>query len=459
METNGVNSIPVDERRGRPKDLFAPWFAANISVLSVSFGAFILGFGLSFWQAIVVLVVGVGASNVLVGVIALAGKRASSPTMTISRSVFGVRGNRFPAGLSWVLNAGWETVLAVVATLATATIFQRLGWGGGTTTKVIALLVIVGLIMIGGLYGFTFIMRIQKWITLAAGILTLAYMGFSLSHVNSHALVGLPNGSAQSVIGAILFTMTGYGLGWVQAGADYSRYLPRSASSQGVVWWTTLGSSLPPVFLLLFGTLLAGSSKSLDTAIGADPVGALTQILPTWFLVPFAIVTVIGLVAGGIMDNYSSGLSLLNAGLRRIQAVSIDGIIMLGGSIGVVFFTGRPRGQPDLPRLPLHRGSRPGGPAGGGGRGVRHLSCVQRGARRGGAHERSSRPTARGGRRSGHAQRRRPAVVRGEHHRPVRDSAVRMGPRRRGCCPFCPGRDRGCRHEHNDPQDPRDRRP
>jgi NCS1 family nucleobase:cation symporter-1 len=105
------------------------------------------------------------------------------------------------------------------------------------------------------------------------------------------------------------------------------------------MWWTTFGSALGPGLLLIFGLFLAGSSDTLSAAIAADPVGALTTILPTWFLVPFVVVTVLGLVAGAVMDIYSSGLSLLNAGLKapRPVAVGIDGTLMVLGAIYVVF--------------------------------------------------------------------------------------------------------------------------
>ena len=51
VEMNGINVISESERKGHPRDLFWPWFAANISVLGLSYGAFVLGFGISFWQA------------------------------------------------------------------------------------------------------------------------------------------------------------------------------------------------------------------------------------------------------------------------------------------------------------------------------------------------------------------------------------------------------------------------
>jgi purine-cytosine permease-like protein len=86
--------------------------------------------------------------------------------------------------------------------------------------------------------------------------------------------------------------------------------------------------------------LLAGSSDKLNTAIGADPIGALATQLDTWALVPFLIVVVLGLIGGAVLDIYSSGLALLAAGLRipRPAAAGIDGVIMIAGSIYVVFF-------------------------------------------------------------------------------------------------------------------------
>jgi len=341
VELNGINVISEDERKGRPRDLFWPWFGSNISVLGVSYGAFVLGFGVSFWQGAIAGVIGVAASFLLCGLIAVAGKRGSAPTMVLSRAAFGVRGNKLPAALSWLLTVGWETVLVVLATLATSTVFHRLGWGGGTPTKVVALIVVSAITVLAGVIGFDLIMRVQAVITVVAGVLTLVYIGLVADHIHWHTVSALPSGSTQNVVGAFVFVMTGFGLGWVNAAADYSRYLPRRASSAGVVGWTTFGAALGPVVLLVFGLLLAGSSSDLSTAVSADPIGALTTILPTWFLVPFAVVAVLGLIGGAVLDIYSSGLALLTAGLRipRYLAALVDGTIMVGGTIYVVFFS------------------------------------------------------------------------------------------------------------------------
>ena len=340
VEANGINVIAESERKGHPRDLFWPWFAANVSVLGLSYGAFVLGFGISFWQAVIVGAVGIVLSFLACGFISVAGKRGSAPTMVLSRAAFGVNGNKLPAAISWVLTVGWETVLVILATLATATVFKQLGWGGGDGTKVVALIIVVGLTIFGGVMGFDLIMRLQTVITIVTGVATVVFIALVADHIHWHTVSGIHSGSAQAVIGALVFVMTGFGLGWVNVAADYSRYLPRRSSGAGVVWWTTFASSIAPIFLVVFGLLLAGSSSSLNSAIQADPIGALATLLPTWFLVPFAIVAVLGLIGGSVLDIYSSGLALLTLGVRvpRYVAALIDGTVMTLGTIYVVFF-------------------------------------------------------------------------------------------------------------------------
>ncbi|MFI9247436.1 purine-cytosine permease family protein [Streptomyces sp. NPDC053086] len=340
VETHGLDVIEDAERRGTPRTLFWPWFGANVSVLGLGYGAFAFGFGISFWQALGAGVLGIVVSFLLCGFIAVAGKRGSAPTMVLSRAAYGVRGNRLPSVVSWMLTVGWETVLTALATMATATVFGRLGWGGGTSTEVLGLLVVAALTVAGGVMGFDVIMRLQTWITLITGVLTIVYIALVADRVHWSTVGAVPAGSAQECIGALVFMMTGFGLGWVNAAADYSRYLPRGSAGRGVIGWTAFGASLAPLVLLVFGLLLAGSSEELSKAIAADPIGALTTILPTWFLVPFAVVAVLGLVGGAVLDIYSSGLALLSAGLRvpRYLAALLDGVLMIAGAVYIVFF-------------------------------------------------------------------------------------------------------------------------
>jgi purine-cytosine permease-like protein len=339
-ELNDINFIGESERRGKASDLFWPWAGANVSLLALSYGAFFLGFGISFWQATIAAVIGTVGSFALVGVSSLAGKRSSAPTMTLSRAAFGVKGNLLPGLLSYLVFVGWETVLVSLATLATGTVLERATSLDRNIALVLGFLMAASLTIFGGVLGHSVIMKLQRWITAITVVATVTYIALTLDEVNWDSVFAIKAGSTAGLIGAIIFAITGIGLGWVNSAADYSRYLPRSVSTKGVFGWTVLGASIVPITLVIYGSALSGSSKELSDAIAMDPIGALTQLLPTWFLIPFALVAILGLVGGAILDLYSSGLTLISIGVKvkRPVAAAIDGTIMLFGTIYIVWF-------------------------------------------------------------------------------------------------------------------------
>ena len=128
--------------------------------------------------------------------------------------------------------------------------FQALGWHNQVGAQILGFLLTVGLAASAGILGFEAIMRVQTWITWATGVLTIIYLVLVAPQISIHRILALTSGGPAAFIGALVMVATGFGLGWVNAAADYSRYLPRKASTAGVIGWTTLGSALPCVCLL-----------------------------------------------------------------------------------------------------------------------------------------------------------------------------------------------------------------
>ena len=339
LELNGTNVIHESERQGKASSLFWPWCGANVSLLALSYGSFFLGFGISFWQATAAAILGTVLSFLLVGVSSLAGKKSNAPTMVLSRATFGVKGSMIPGFLSYLVFVGWEIVLISLATLATGPVLMRLGNLDHNTAMVIGFVIAVGLTVSAGVLGFAVIMRIQRVLTIVTIAMTGVYISLTFGEVDWAAISALPSGSAQGFIGAMIFGATGIGLGWVNAAADYSRYLPRSTSSKSVIGWTVFGASIVPITLVIYGAALSASNKDLSEAIAGDPIGALTTILPSWYLIIFALVAILGLVGGAILNLYSSGLTLISIGLpvKRHVAASIDAVLMLMGAIYFVW--------------------------------------------------------------------------------------------------------------------------
>lgn len=340
VETTGIEIIDEADRTARPADLFWPWFAANVSVFGISYGTYVLDFGISLVQALLVTVIGVVISFLLCGLVAVAGKRGSAPTMVLSRASFGVRGQKLPGVVSWIVSIGWETFLAIMAILATATVMRELGWGGGTPTKIIAMFFVAALIITASVAGYHLIMRMQSVLTWLTGGATIVYVALTIGKIDPSALTAMESGSPQQVLGALIMVMTGFGLGWINIAADWSRYQSREASSGAIVAWNTIGGALAPALLVAYGVGLAGSDEALREGIVVDPVGTLATILPTWYLVIFGVTAVLALVSGAVLGIYSSGLTLLSLGVRipRPAAAGLDGILLTLGAIYVIFF-------------------------------------------------------------------------------------------------------------------------
>ena len=306
----------------------------------MSYGAWILGFGISFWQAALVSVIGIVVSFFLCGVIAIAGKRGSAPTMVLSRAAFGVNGQKVPGIVSWLTSIGWETYLAILAVLATSSIITRLGGDGGTAVKLGATAVVAAMIVGASVLGYHTIMKLQSLLTWLTGFITILYVVLTFPHIDFAAVGSIPNGGLGQVIGALVMVMTGFGLGWINIAADWTRYQKRTASDGAIIFWNTFGASVAPIPLVLVGLLLAGSDPALSEAINSDPLGALASILPVWVLVPFLLTAVLALVSGAVLGIYSSGLTLISLGIKipRPAAAGLDGAILTLGTIYVVFF-------------------------------------------------------------------------------------------------------------------------
>jgi NCS1 family nucleobase:cation symporter-1 len=339
LEINGPNTIQESERKGNARSLFWPWAGANVSLLALSYGSFFLGFGISFRQATWAAIIGTICSFFLVGISSLAGKRSNAPTMVLARASFGVKGSIVPGVLSYFIFVGWETVLVSLATLATGTVFARIGGVDQNLALILGFIIAVSLTVFGGVLGFSVIMKLQKILTVITVAMTVVYIVLTFDSVNLGTVTAIKDGSTQGFIGALIFGVTGIGLGWVNCAADYSRYLPRTVSSKAVVGWTVFGASVVPIVLVIYGAALSASSKDLSEAIAMDPIGALTSLLPTWFLIPFALIAILGLVGGAILDLYSSGLALVSIGvpIKRHQAAIIDASIMLAGCVYIVW--------------------------------------------------------------------------------------------------------------------------
>jgi NCS1 nucleoside transporter family len=322
VEQHGIDHIPDSARRGRPFDLFWIWFGANVIFTYVIDGALIVGFGLGFWAALAVTLVG-NLFYVLVGLCSVPGPRAGTVTLVVSRSSFGILGNVPAAFLSWLTAVGWEAVNIVIGALSLYEIFQELGAGGGAGWKVVALVAIVALTFGVAVLGHATITVLNKLFSylLGIGTLVLGVLVLPKTDLHAHPALGAPTHTGAWLLALVVMAAAPFS--WVNTGADYSRYLPRRTSGARITLWTALGGALPAVVITVFGVAAATATDM------SDPVAGLKAILPNWFFVTYLAIIVFGTITNNFLNTYSSGMSLLALGLKakRWQAVLIDATI------------------------------------------------------------------------------------------------------------------------------------
>ncbi|MFI8292440.1 cytosine permease [Streptomyces sp. ms191] len=330
VETRGLEPVPDAERTGRVRELFPTWVAANISVLLLTMGAgLVVSNGLNLWQVLVVATAAPLLSYGIVGLISIAGKRGGSPGMALSRAVFGQRGNLLPGSLIWVARWGWETINAVTGAYAVLTVLDLLfGVESSTPLIVVTLLLFVACTFVVSGLGIKALRVCSTWSTYLFGAFSVLVLAHLVAHTDWSAVFARPAGSTAMMVAGI-GTIAAGGISWVPSGPDFTRYLPRTASSRAVVGSTVGGAGIVVLPMVLMGAVMAVATPDLASA--QDPVSFIGELLPTWISVPYLLIALIGMLLINSMSMYSAGFTAQTLGIRvpRAAAVSVNAVISL----------------------------------------------------------------------------------------------------------------------------------
>ena len=334
IEQRGIQAVPPDERHGRARNLFAVWFAANLGILGVVFGAILAAMGLDLVQALVTATAATTVSFLLVGAVSVAGQRAGMPALVLSRRALGRTGNLVAAAVGWVSVLGWEVVTSVIgawALVAAAHAAFDVRAGAVADTSALGVMIVASLVL--GVLGHGAILRFQRFAAVGFGLLTVAVLPVLLLHVDVARVAGGHPASLRTVLVAGGILAAGTGISWVNLAPDYSRYLPLEERARSIVGWVTSGAALPTAVLVVTGYLLSTKVHGLATAL--DPVGPVGAALPAWISTPFLLVAAGGMLAESDLACYSSGLTLLALGvrIRRSRTVLVDGAVVCGAGL------------------------------------------------------------------------------------------------------------------------------
>jgi NCS1 family nucleobase:cation symporter-1 len=329
IEARGIDRVPLDERHGKPSELFWVWAASNVNYLYIVLGGLLMVFGLNVWQGLAVVLVG-NLFWAAIGLMAVSGPASGTPSSVVTRSMFGIRGNRVYTGLfSWPTFIAYEAINLSLGTLAGLALADQLGASPNRPVQVLVVVVTAALTLLISVYGHATILRMSGVFTallavvmVLLGVFVLADADWGYAADPSWAPTG---GALLATMLAGVTIIASSPLSW-GISADYARYLAPDTSRVAVAGWTALGGFVPAVLLGATG-VLAGSVVDME-----DAQTSLAAILPGWFYPVFLLMIVVGCVTNNVLTMYSSGLSLQAIGipLQRSVTVLFDGILGVG---------------------------------------------------------------------------------------------------------------------------------
>lgn len=297
-EAHTIYQIPLDQRHGRPRDLFTVWFGSNIMMLTIITGALATTvFGLPFWPALLSAVLGNMIGGLFMALHAAQGPQLGVPQMVQTRGQFG--------------SMGAMAVICLVVVMYVGFFASNLVLGGESLHTVVTFLpekacvILLGLVsLVATIYGHDLIHAYTRLMTVVSGI-ALALCFVWILCVNGVSSATLSHGT---------FTMSGF-LGGLSTAAlwqiayapyvsDYSRYLPPGTGSRQAFMASYWGCVLGSVFPMILGGLLG------VIAGGGDVVATLTtQVGPlALFIVP---VLSLGIASTNAMNLYCGALSAI----------------------------------------------------------------------------------------------------------------------------------------------------
>jgi nucleobase:cation symporter-1, NCS1 family len=327
VEVRGFEHIPDVERNMTLRQVGPLWLGNNLNVLSIVLGCVGVTFGLSLWWALAACVLG-NLPYAYLGLASIGTVRAGLPVTTLSRAVFGIRGNFFNALCAWIASVAYEVIGAVFGVYALLALFRLAGWEGNDSTQKL-LGILLQLVLSGGvaMLGHATMVFLQRYAAYALGAVLLPVLVYTCFQVDwsmagtSHAAL-----STTATIAAFMTAcgvMASQSIGYLFNGPDWVRYLPTHTPGRQifnrVFWWTFISG--------LASTAMGAMWASLGDM--SDPVAGLKPFIPGWLFVLYVLAVIVGSVASNVPVFYSSGLSLQSLGLnvRRWVATLTDVLV------------------------------------------------------------------------------------------------------------------------------------
>jgi NCS1 family nucleobase:cation symporter-1 len=247
----GISPVPERLQVLGTLDSLLLWGNLSVSLLVIVIGALLVP-ALSLPAALLAILVGAVAGNVLLGISAAIGADARVPGMVVLRAPLGQRGSWVPTAFNVAQNVGWSTFeLIIIATAAAAASERIFAWEGKWLWTIVFGVLSWALGMLGPI-GFVrrYLRKFASWALLfSMGYLT--YWAISKSHL--HAFWNAPGKGGFPTFGQAVDLVIGSTVSWTPLAADYTRF---AKDRRGAGWGAGVGYFIPTVWCISLGVLI-----------------------------------------------------------------------------------------------------------------------------------------------------------------------------------------------------------
>jgi nucleobase:cation symporter-1, NCS1 family len=325
LERRTIDIIPLDERHGKPRDLFTIWFSSNIMPLTFVTGALAPAvFGLSFWWSLIAIAGGNVVGALFMALHSAQGPRLGVPQMIQSRAQFGYLGALLVVLVAVVMYVGFFASNLVLGGQSINQLASGVSVDWGIVICALVSLVIT-------IFGYDMIHAVNRWaVILFGGVMILSLIFMAGVH-------GLPANflSAGHFSGGGFLSSVSLGVLWQIAYApyvsDYSRYMAPNNEAGSTFWmsyWgTVLGSVLPMLLGVVVGVASRNPNQIAELRILSGGVGWLVMII---FALGIMDTNSINLY-GGVLCSITTGQTFARRWIpgARVRAILSAAIVTL----------------------------------------------------------------------------------------------------------------------------------
>lgn len=330
FETRSIEPIPLDERKGKARDLFSIWFGFNMIPLTLVTGAIGISLNLSFVWAVVAIVVGNLLGGLTMALHASQGPHLGVPQMLQARGQFGAHGANILVLITLFIMVGYFTSNLVVSAQALTLAIPAIPPAVGIAVATVASLLVTAA-------GYTMVRRVSASMAWLVGAVAVVLLVTSL--LNSSTATQVLSAGHYSTVGffTICMVAASWQVGYAPYVSDYSRYLPPNSGERQAFWGTYAGCVTGAALMMVLGAYLGGqvSDASPLTALHSG-YGAIGLCVLALFFVASALTNTVNAYTATLCS-----LTLLQ-GLRpgrdislRTKFVAMAALHVLGFAVAV----------------------------------------------------------------------------------------------------------------------------